>query len=314
MPGPAATCTPPSAPESLLEKQWITRTLNLPSIEELFKEGHAFDEGVRSPSSSGTTGTKVAAGENGATSNSSDTDLIQYLHSLLTDFQPPTPTVSDPAAGSGSTVSSSGPASGNAPTVPVPGPQIPSANTTSSASAINSGITGSEAVPATATGGSNVGQGGNGNMPPTSNGGACEDDGEAAGNAAGGTETFYRGMSNAEYEGLQNSGGLSPQGESFVTQSLGFIQQLAARHPELYQTIIRFDMAPGTRDALLEAGARSKGNLLDEMGFGDMPAIGKGMIDVVHIKAERGAVTYGLRQGSADIFNSRILGLEECGP
>ena len=76
--------------------------------------------------------------------------------------------------------------------------------------------------------------------------------------------------------------------------------------------IIRFDMAPGTQEALLEAGARSSGKLLDALGFGDMPVIGKGMISVVHIKQDLETLTYGLRRGSADIFNSRILGWEEC--
>jgi len=31
------------------------------------------------------------------------------------------------------------------------------------------------------------------------------------------------------------------------------------------------------------------------------------MTEAVHIKAELGAITYGLRSGSAAIFNSRIL-------
>lgn len=33
---------------------------------------------------------------------------------------------------------------------------------------------------------------------------------------------------------------------------------------------------PGTRNALLEAGAAGPGRLLDEMGFEDMPTIEKG--------------------------------------
>jgi hypothetical protein len=119
-------------------------------------------------------------------------------------------------------------------------------------------------------------------------------------------------MSNAEYQGVQANGGLSVRGENFVTQSLGYVQQLAARHPSWYEKIVRFDMAPGTRDALLAAGVRGQGRLLDEMGFGDMPIIAKGLNDAVHIKAELGAVTYGLRSGSVNIFNSRIMGFEEC--
>jgi RHS repeat-associated protein len=122
-------------------------------------------------------------------------------------------------------------------------------------------------------------------------------------------EVFYRGMSHAEARGLSNTGGLSVRGESFVTQDLGYVQQLAARHSNLYQTITRFEMAPGTTDALLAAGARGSGRLLDDLGLGGMRQIQSGMTDAVHVKAELGAVTYGLRSGSVDVFNSRIVGL-----
>jgi len=151
--GPAATCTPPQAPESLREKQWITRINTLPSITELFKDGHGFDEGVRTPSSTKTTGTKVAVDENGAPGNSSGSSLIKLLHAKLGDFQPTTPTASTPTGGTGGS--------------PTP---------------TNSGITVTEAnTPATAAGGSNMGQGGSGSVPPTSNG-ACgpDDNGQSA--------------------------------------------------------------------------------------------------------------------------------------
>lgn len=114
-----------------------------------------------------------------------------------------------------------------------------------------------------------------------------------------------------EFDSLSATGRLSPRGESFVTQDLGYVQQLAARHPDLYETIVRFDMAPGTREALLSAGARSPGRLLEQAGLGHLPLIQKGMPDVVHIKGELGAINYGLRPGSADIFNCRITGF--CG-
>ncbi|MGH3921276.1 MAG: RHS repeat-associated core domain-containing protein, partial [Pseudonocardiaceae bacterium] len=127
----------------------------------------------------------------------------------------------------------------------------------------------------------------------------------------GATETFFRGMSKAEFQGLSRTGALSVRGESFVTQDLGYVQQLAARHPDLYETIVRFDMAPGTRQALVDAGARSPGRLLEESGLGHLPRIEKGMTDAVHIKGELGSINYGLRQGSANIFNRRILGFGE---
>jgi ElaB/YqjD/DUF883 family membrane-anchored ribosome-binding protein len=121
------------------------------------------------------------------------------------------------------------------------------------------------------------------------------------------SETFYRGMSNAEYAGLESSGGLSVRGESFVTQELGYVQQLAARHPNLYETIVKFEVRSGTRQTLIDAGARSPGRAVDDAGLGHLPLIQKGMKDVVHVKGELGAINFGLRPGSADIFNSRII-------
>lgn len=123
----------------------------------------------------------------------------------------------------------------------------------------------------------------------------------------GASQIFYRGMSNAELKGLESEGRLSVRGESFVTQSRAYVEQLPARHPELYQNIVGFEMAPGTQEALVAAGARGPGLLLEEAGLGALPWIQRGMIDAVHIKAELGAITYGLRSGSADIFNSRIV-------
>jgi hypothetical protein len=115
-------------------------------------------------------------------------------------------------------------------------------------------------------------------------------------------------MSKAEFAALKVSGGLAPRGESFVTQHLDYVEQLAARHPDLYEKIVRFEMQPGTRDALIAGGARSPGNALVNAGLGHLPLIGKGMNDVVHVKGELDAINFGLRSGSADIFNTRILG------
>ena len=125
---------------------------------------------------------------------------------------------------------------------------------------------------------------------------------------AAASEIFYRGMSNAEHAALRQVNELSPRGESFVTQDLSYVQQLAARHPDKYETVVQFDMQPGTRSALIEAGARSPGRLLEDAGLGHLPMISKGQTDVVHVKAEGTSINYGLRPDSAHIFNSRIRG------
>lgn len=108
-------------------------------------------------------------------------------------------------------------------------------------------------------------------------------------------------------QALFKNGTLSVSGEKFVTKDLSYIDQLAARHPNWYETVIQSDMAPGTVDSLISAGRRSSGKLLDERGFIDMPPIDKGMLDAVHVKAEGSSVNYGLRSGSQRIFNERII-------
>ncbi|MGI9598722.1 MAG: RHS repeat-associated core domain-containing protein, partial [Acidimicrobiales bacterium] len=125
----------------------------------------------------------------------------------------------------------------------------------------------------------------------------------------GNTEVFYRGMSNAEYGSLLRSGGLSPRGESFVSQDLGYVEQLAARNPGLYQRLVQFEMQSGTRSALLAAGARDRvlARTLRNQGLGTLPIIQKGDVSVVHVKGELDAVNFGLKSGSAEIFNCRIV-------
>ncbi|MEV4559834.1 RHS repeat-associated core domain-containing protein, partial [Kitasatospora sp. NPDC049285] len=127
-------------------------------------------------------------------------------------------------------------------------------------------------------------------------------------------EVFYRGMSRAEYEKqLKAEGGLYPKfGETFVTQDEAYIRQLAARHPEDYEVLVQFEMQAGTRDALLAAGARDDpaSQAIREKGLADLPILGRGQADRVHIKAEKGFLNFGLRKKSVDIFNGRILGYE----
>jgi hypothetical protein len=93
----------------------------------------------------------------------------------------------------------------------------------------------------------------------------------SAGVTRGTPEVFYRAVSRAEYEGLVKSKGLAPCGESFVTQDLEYVKQLQARHPDLYETVVRLDVQPGTAEALVKHGARGPGRLLEQQGLGDLP-------------------------------------------
>jgi hypothetical protein len=73
--------------------------------------------------------------------------------------------------------------------------------------------------------------------------------------------------------------------------------------------LVRYQMKPGTRDALIAAARGSGANIeaireayglhLDEIGQS---------LDFVHLKLEREGLNFGLRPGSVDVFTSRILG------
>jgi RHS repeat-associated protein len=123
-----------------------------------------------------------------------------------------------------------------------------------------------------------------------------------------GSQTFYRVMSGAEANAVNDAGGIALRtGESFVTQDLAYVQQLAARHPQLYSNLATFEMQEGTREALLSIGARNNAQVLIDAGLGDLPVIQRGMTNVVHVKGELEFINFGLRSGSVDAFNSRII-------
>jgi hypothetical protein len=105
-------------------------------------------------------------------------------------------------------------------------------------------------------------------------------------------------------------------GESFVTQNLKYVVWLAARHPGKYQYIVTFEMQPGTRNALVAAGARDAGVDYGSPELNSLPILkpgAPGQQDLVHIKLERDVINYGLRRGSQSIFNDRIMDAEGVG-
>ena len=123
-------------------------------------------------------------------------------------------------------------------------------------------------------------------------------------------EVYYRGMSPEELASVRSVRGVTPRGENFVTQDRAYIEQLAARHPGTYDNIVRFEVRPGTTDAMVDAGATSRSGLIDSNPrYADLPRIGRGDTTHIHIKGEGTSVNYGLRRDSADIFNSGIQGI-----
>jgi RHS repeat-associated protein len=137
--------------------------------------------------------------------------------------------------------------------------------------------------------------------------------GSDATDASPDSETFYRGMSWGEYNNqLKATGTLYPKyGETFVTQEVAYIEQLAARHPDDYEVLVTFTMSAGTRGALLAAGARDRAisQGIQELGLEYLPVLGAKKVGrgQVHIKVEFGYLNFGLRKGSVKIFNDRIL-------
>jgi hypothetical protein len=126
------------------------------------------------------------------------------------------------------------------------------------------------------------------------------------------TEIFYRAMSDAEFAGLGPKGEISIKDtENFVSQSPEYVLQLAARHPDKYQKLVVYVMESGTKNALISSGARSNGVENFDPSLTALPHISsfpKNHPDIVHIKGELGTITYGLRKGTVNIFNSRIIG------
>ncbi|MFI7455511.1 DNRLRE domain-containing protein [Nonomuraea sp. NPDC049714] len=115
-------------------------------------------------------------------------------------------------------------------------------------------------------------------------------------------EFFYRAMSLKEFNQLGPNGEITVKGtENFVTQSREYLEGLrrqtarkGGRNADKYVVLVRYEMAPGTRDALIAASKTP-----DQIGQDP---------NSVHLKSERGWNTYGLRPGSVGVFNSRIVG------
>ncbi|GGM19757.1 DNRLRE domain-containing protein [Micromonospora yangpuensis] len=120
-------------------------------------------------------------------------------------------------------------------------------------------------------------------------------------------ETFYRAMSEKEFKQLGDNGEITVRGtENFVTQSRSYLGGLrdrfsrrGGRNAEKYSVLVQYDMQPGTRDALIGAG-KLPGNIGQD-------------VRSVHLKMERGFETFGLRPGSVNVFNSRIVGFRRMG-
>jgi hypothetical protein len=126
----------------------------------------------------------------------------------------------------------------------------------------------------------------------------------------GGTEKFYRAVSDLELQRIRATGDIVPRHpDYFVTQSQEYAEHLMFRSKPStqarYQHLLEFEMEPGTQNLLVNKGARASGQpQLFEM-FPELPEYGSGMDAFVHLKWERGALNYGLSPQTKHLFRIR---------
>lgn len=94
-------------------------------------------------------------------------------------------------------------------------------------------------------------------------------------------------------------------GESFVSTSREYVDQLAERHPKAYERTIRIELAPEAWAALVAIGRRAPDPALKKL-FPAMREMSKDQPGAIHFKAELGVVNLGMREGSIETFNGFI--------
>jgi RHS repeat-associated protein len=134
------------------------------------------------------------------------------------------------------------------------------------------------------------------------------------------SELFYRAMSDAEYMQVRNNGGRltlretgSPGRESFVTQDLNYVATKSLSDPSGYGVMLKWRMQIGTVAALLSKGGIDNSIVYNVPALQYLPHIREGDPNQVHIKYEKGAITYGLRRNTVGIFNDRIKSYRKIG-
>jgi large repetitive protein len=118
--------------------------------------------------------------------------------------------------------------------------------------------------------------------------------------AAQGTETFYRTMSQANYDHLLATGKIPATSETFISPSLEYASQYNG-------VTVQFGVRAGTTDSLLSMGVRNAG--LTGGAYGSLPLVQRGWgSGNAFFKLEGGVVNIGLGSGAAlDTFNGNIV-------
>jgi hypothetical protein len=112
-------------------------------------------------------------------------------------------------------------------------------------------------------------------------------------------DTFYRTMSQEQYEQLLITRQIPATGETFVSPNLQYAKQYDG-------VTVQFTMQPGTTAELLGIGVRNVG--LNEGAFGGLPVVQSGWASVnAFFKLEGSVVNIGLGNGAAlNTFNKNI--------
>lgn len=122
-----------------------------------------------------------------------------------------------------------------------------------------------------------------------------------------GQETYYRTMSQSDYDYLRMTGELPATGETFISPTELFSSN--------YDGItVEFELNNGTTESLLEIGVgNNSGQAVKD--FGTLPPVTKGWgEDSAFFKGEGTQTNIGLGKGKAlEIFNSNIIGFKEVG-
>ena len=118
--------------------------------------------------------------------------------------------------------------------------------------------------------------------------------------AAQRTETFYRTMSQANYDRLMATGKVPATSETFISPSLEYAQRYNG-------VTVQFNVQAGTTDSLLGMGVRNAG--LNGGAYGNLPLVQSGWgSSSAFFKLEGNVVNIGLGRGSAlNTFNNNIV-------
>jgi hypothetical protein len=134
------------------------------------------------------------------------------------------------------------------------------------------------------------------------------------------SETFYRAMSDVEYLQVRNNSGRltlretgGPGKESFVTQDSNYVATKSISDPISYGIMLKWRMQAGTVATLLSRGGIDNSIADNRPALRYLPHIREGDPNQVHIKYEKGAITYGLRRNTVGVFNDRIKSFRKIG-